>query len=153
MHSNSNKLFPRCFIFLETAMGTRIQQNNVKQMAYKESIREFNKLVVYRVVRPWLYFNFTWMFDPGYWYERKLIKRMQQFTYSVIRERKKTFTGSVIGKIDDAQYIAKRKLTMLDLLLSAKADGFPIDDEGIREEVDTFTFEVFSQLSCSKYSG
>lgn len=67
---------------------------------------------------------------------------MHQFTESVIKERKKTFTGSITNKIDDDQYIAKRKLAMLDLLLSAKADGFLIDDEGIREEVDTFTFEV-----------
>lgn len=123
-------------------MGTRVRQDDVKQMAYKKSIREFSKLVVYRILRPWLYFAFTWMLDPSYWYERKLIKTMQQFTDSVIKERNKTFTGSITSKIDDAQYIAKRSLAMLDLLLSAKADGLSIDDEGIREEVDTFTFEV-----------
>lgn len=128
-------------------MGTRIEQCDAKQMAYKKSISEFNKLAVYRILRPWLYFSFTWMFIPGYWYERKLIKTMQQFTDSVIKERKKTFTGSITSKIDDAQYIAKRKLAMLDLLLSAKADGFPIDDEGIREEVDTFTFEVINNCT------
>lgn len=32
-------------------------------------------------------------------------------------------------------------MAMLDLLLSAERDGL-IDDEGIKEEVDTFTFEV-----------
>lgn len=35
----------------------------------------------------------------------------------------------------------KKRLAMLDLLLSAKMRNM-IDDEGIQEEVDTFTFEV-----------
>lgn len=123
-------------------MGTRLDEHDTKQIAYKNSMYEFSKLLIYRVIRPWLYFNSTWMLHSSYWYERKLIRTMHQFTESVIKERKKTFTGSITNKIDDDQYIAKRKLAMLDLLLSAKADGFLIDDEGIREEVDTFTFEV-----------
>lgn len=123
-------------------MGTRLDENDKKQIAYKNSMYEFSKLVIYRVIRPWLYFNLTWMFHPSCWYERKLIRTMHQFTENVIIERKKTFAGSITNKIEDFQYIAKRKLAMLDLLLSAKADGFLIDDEGIREEVDTFTFEV-----------
>lgn len=128
--------------FLETAMGTRLDENDTKQTAYKNSMYEFSKLLIYRVIRPWLYFDSTWVFHPYHWYERKLIKTMHQFTENVIKERKKTFTGSITNKIEDAQFIAKRKLAMLDLLLSAKADGFIIDDDGIREEVDIFTFEV-----------
>lgn len=31
---------------------------------------------------------------------------------------------------------------MLDLLIAAQRDNGQIDDQGIQEEVDTFTFEV-----------
>lgn len=36
----------------------------------------------------------------------------------------------------------KKRLTMLDLLIQIKQKTADIDDEGIREEVDTFIFEV-----------
>lgn len=45
----------------------------------------------------------------------------------------------------------KKRLAMLDLLLSAQQNGL-IDNEGIEEEVNTFTFEVsLSQLNDNSF--
>ena len=36
----------------------------------------------------------------------------------------------------------KKRMAMLDTLIAAHRNGQHINDEGIREEVDTFIFEV-----------
>ncbi|KAI7815057.1 cytochrome p450 [Rhyzopertha dominica] len=127
----------------ETAMGTKTDENNPKQMAYRKSMHEFSKLVVHRILRPWLYPTLTWMVTPEYWYERKLIKTMHAFTDNVVRERQN------LGRISKDKDHRKRRLAMLDLLLSAKNEGMDIDYYGIREEVDTFTFEGHDTTSVS----
>lgn len=130
------------FLFLETSMGTVLNENDPKQMEYKNCVYELGLLAIYRILRPWLYPTATFLLTPAFWKQRALINILHKFTLDVIKERKKNFSGSVTNKLDNAEFTSKKRLAMLDLLLSAKEDGFDITDNGIREEVDTFMFEV-----------
>lgn len=122
-------------------MGTELNEKDERQREYKTALYEFNKLVVYRQLTPWYYIHTMWMLTPSFWFERKLIKTMHDYTNNVIRKRKQNGSDKSNVTHDD-QSVSKKKMAMLDLLLLEKTNGYPIDDDGIREEVDTFTFEV-----------
>lgn len=77
-----------------------------------------------------------------YQQEKEAIKIMHNFTNTVINERRKYLQNNNDDMQNAVDEIGgKRKYAFLDLLLQATVDGRPLDDEGIREEVDTFMFE------------
>lgn len=77
--------------------------------------------------------------------ENANIKKLHEFTYSVIKARR-----DYIRKYDlqeesteqDDFGIKKRNTALLDLLLKVKVNGEPLSDADIQEEVDTFMFAV-----------
>lgn len=123
----------------ETAMGTKLSTNR-KETLYKQAIIEMGDFLLYRLLRCWLIVKTIYRFNPRYYLERKITKRLHKFTKSVIAERQENFKEIVVPETDEV-YTGKRRLAMLDLLLTAKNKEGLIDDEGIREEVDTFMFE------------
>jgi cytochrome P450 family 4 len=128
-------------LLLETAMGTKLKFTTTKEIAYKKSIFELGEIMVYRLMRSWLIYKFIYLFTPGYYTERKITRRLHRFTQSVIAEREKNFKDVVPPTEEHEVYVGKKRLAMLDLLITAKNKDALIDDEGIREEVDTFMFE------------
>lgn len=98
----------------------------------------------------------------------KILKTLHNFTSKIIGERKKyhketkgiylnEFTNKIHGNDnknteDIKDENSKKRLAFLDLLIAASENNQVIDDEGIREEVDTFVFEVSLKIVYSIYS-
>ena len=117
--------------FAETAMGTKISAQSGHNNAYVESVRNMCKTVTERA------FSLLKIFDKLYWLTRdyykqqKALKILHGFTLKVINSRKNRRV-----KNDE------KRTAFLDLLLkfSEKEDVLSVSE--LREEVDTFMFEV-----------
>ncbi|KAJ3642890.1 hypothetical protein Zmor_025639 [Zophobas morio] len=126
---------------VETAMGTKLQFQTQEEKNYKQAVYDIGQILIYRVKHPWFIYPILNYFSPWYFQERKVTNTLHKFSRDVIRDREKSFSDIEVPKGEHEVYKGKRRLAMLDLLLSAKINEGIIDDEGIREEVDTFMFE------------
>ena len=91
---------------------------------------------IFSLLKQW-----TWLFPLTSLYreQNRALKILHKFTIDVIEERKaQLLKSNIINNNDDG---IKKKLTLLDMLLSSTIDGKPLSNEDIREEVDTFMFE------------
>lgn len=109
-------------------------------------------IILHRILRPWFYFDIIFYRSKIGKLQTLLLKKLHQFTKGVIKNREKNFNESELEQIfeqDEDTYDIyasgkkKKRLAMLDLLISAKNKGEFIDVQGIEEEVDTFMFEVY----------
>ncbi|CAO1435624.1 unnamed protein product [Diamesa hyperborea] len=131
----------------ETAMGVKLDRID-DGPEYRKNLEETVKKMLSRLMKPWFYPDIIYNIFGNRKELDKHIKPLHSFTTNVINQRKQRFAGVPITQeqkvlnADDNMYIGTRKqrYAMLDTLLQAQRDGF-IDDNGIREEVDTFTFE------------
>uniref|UniRef100_UPI003B512026 uncharacterized protein LOC123680936 n=1 Tax=Harmonia axyridis TaxID=115357 RepID=UPI003B512026 len=116
----------------ETAMGFKNLDDTFLNI-YKNNVLQMGKIVINRVIRPWCDEDFVYRLTSYYKEEKRVAKSLHNFSKTVIERRKQTF-------LEEGQFSGKRK-RLLDILLQAKEEGADIDDDGIREEVDTFMFE------------
>lgn len=126
-------------------MGTQLDADKSKStVAYKNAIMEIGGLLLARLTRVWLHNEYIFRkFPIGKQFE-KYLHQVHSFADNVIMERKSAWKpGQGDFKEDDDSIGQKKRLAMLDLLLEAENKG-EIDFEGIREEVNTFMFEVSS---------
>lgn len=139
-------------VICETAMGTTLKGRDKKfQLKYKKAVYDIAQLLLYRLLRPWLQNSFVYHLTPNAWRERSALKILHGFTKQIIAERKQYheatggkylagLDGDNANAQDDVIGVSKKRLAMLDLLIAAQRRGV-INDDGIREEVDTFMFE------------
>lgn len=105
--------------------------------SYKEAVYNFGVILTKRIIQPWYHNDFVYSWSKLAREQRRTVQELHKLSTRVIRDRKKLFSDD-----REISYSGRKRLAMLDLMLKAKYDGADIDDEGIREEVDTFIFEV-----------
>lgn len=88
--------------------------------------------------------DFIYRFTGMYHREIKALKVLHEFTDSVIATRRHELANSIKTESDgnENEFGIKTKTAFLDLLLQSTIDGESLSNEDIREEVDTFMFEV-----------
>ncbi|KAG6445670.1 hypothetical protein O3G_MSEX004036 [Manduca sexta] len=130
-------------IMCETSMGTSMDEDiHTVLKKYLKAIHVLGECVVYRFSRSWFYTNFTFFLSKVAGIQRRAVKDLHIFTKQIIQERRRYRKQGKIVDIndDDEVYGKKSRMAMLDLLLEQEKLG-NIDEDGIREEVDTFMFE------------
>ncbi|KAK0082046.1 hypothetical protein PV326_007366, partial [Microctonus aethiopoides] len=147
----------------ETAMGTKLDENNSEQDNYKRSVYDIGNIFYYRAVRPWLKNNWIFSLTPKGRDQSKALKILHEFTTKIIKERKQYHDDTNGKYLDDFsmstprssatesndKIVKKKRLAFLDLLIAASKRGLGLDDRGIREEVDTFVFEGHDTTAMS----
>nr|XP_025961062.1 cytochrome P450 4V2 [Dromaius novaehollandiae] len=134
-------------IICETAMGRNVGAQENKDSEYVRAIYRMSDLVQRRQKSPWLWPDRVYvLFKEGREHERNL-KILHSFTDTVIAEKAAELEKPKQGKCDadgncEGSGPQKRK-AFLDMLLSVTDDeGNKLSYRDIREEVDTFMFEV-----------
>lgn len=140
----------------ETSMGIKLDSLDEPD-EYRKNIYKIAEHLVMRMVTPWLFSDSIYNF-LGYRVQLdKHLNKIHSFTRKIIRTRreKALAEGGSLSDVPedeaaDGIYFKNRKqrYAMLDTLLAAEAKGL-IDEEGIREEVDTFTFEGHDTTSTA----
>ncbi|XP_045447727.1 cytochrome P450 4C1-like [Melitaea cinxia] len=129
-------------IMCETAMGTSMH-NSIESVAsiYSKKIEVFGNTVVARICRAWLHFECFFKLSNVAKIQNEAVKDLHIFTNKIIEEKRSILRQQNIETFGNGEnFIYKGKLAMLDLLLQNEKLG-NIDNNGIREEVDTFMFE------------
>ncbi|XP_033217450.1 cytochrome P450 4C1-like isoform X2 [Belonocnema kinseyi] len=126
----------------ETAMGTSLESMN-EEGQYRSAVREMGDFIFFRLLRPWFHFDWLFSITPSGFKQRKIIKILHDFSTQIIDDRKKYHEEAFPIQKSEAEdeVFEKKRMAMLDVIISASKNTGIIDDEGIREEVDTFVFE------------
>nr|AAL48300.1 cytochrome P450 CYP4L4 [Mamestra brassicae] len=126
----------------ESIMGVCMDAQKHSQSEYVKSIEELSAIVTMRMQIPFFGEDAIFNLLPYKTKQDKALKVLHGQTNKVINARRAELKKANITTLNDSSDIGtKNKHTFLDLLLLAEIDGKKIDDESVREEVDTFMFE------------
>lgn len=105
-----------------------------------------SELIMQRLISPWLHPEAIYKLTKvGKKFEKDL-RILHQFTSNVIEDRSRARSKTAVKTEvidDDVDGVGKKKrVAFLDLLLNASENGDSLTTDDLRQEVDTFMFEV-----------
>lgn len=126
-------------------MGISLHTQENETCEYVKCVKEMGRILMARATTI-KQFNIFYRFSRDYFKEKKALKILHDVTDSVIAERRKQLRNEKVSS-DENNYVLgmKKRQAFLDLLINIEIDGKPLSDADIREEVDTFMFEVSNQ--------
>lgn len=127
-------------------MGITVEAQKNKNIEYVKNVKEICRIVIDRSSSVFKTNDFCYMLSRDYYKEQKTVEKLHKVTYSVIENRReKTLEQAdrTVVNNNSSSSFRKKRLAFLDILLqSTDENGVPLSIEDIREEVDTFMFEV-----------
>lgn len=124
-------------------MGISINAQEDSTSDYVRSVKNMCRIIVERSISPIQMCPFMYPFTRNYWTEKNALKLLHKQTNEVIYARRKELETLKENYVDkNKEIFSKKKKPFLDLLLETKIGDEPLTQEEIREEVDTFMFEV-----------
>lgn len=135
-------------IICEAALGINIDAQR-KHTDYLDAVFRMKYIIHQRQIKPIYYPEIIFNLFGNGKEQKKLVEILHNFTKKAINERQRRLreAGS-IEKLMEASGAEHTRMAFLDLMLDMMDKG-ELDFEGIQEEVDTFTFEVFLSLKKS----
>ncbi|XP_023243857.1 cytochrome P450 4c3-like [Centruroides sculpturatus] len=135
-------------LFTDSAMGVQINTQDRSGTDYVIAINDITSAIIQWVAKPWYWFGPIFNLSPLGIKFHKDIQTVHEFDRKVIREKKQ----KLIEELKDMQTIdyfqeekkvmgVKKKRAFLDLLLYHHLTDGSLNEEDIREEVDTFMIE------------
>lgn len=124
-------------------MGTSVNAQTTTNNPYVKAVNEMRNIFIRRVFSVWKENRYLFKFSSDFKLYTESLNIILGFTKSII-ERKKKEKRSRVVKIEESEddVGSRRRIAFLDMLLESTMDGRVLTDEEIREEVDTFMFEV-----------
>lgn len=129
----------------ESAMGTSANAQVNRDSEYVWAVKELAHIMHVRMFDVPMRYDFLFNMSSNYTKQTKALKIVHDFTDSVIVQRREELIkrqGKEETKTVEDDVGIRKKMAFLDVLLQATVDGKPLTNIDIREEVDTFMFEV-----------
>lgn len=123
-------------------MGIHLNAQMDENSEYIKGVEEIRQIVTRRAVSPLKVHNIFYYFSRDCYKERKILKLLHQTTTSVIKRRKEELLRNKNPVSSSDETGRKRRSPFLDNLIQGTINGVPLSDDDIREQVDTFMFEV-----------